>query len=137
VGGAATEQLWLFWLAPIVGALIGGWVYRNLLTTEVSGTSVGAMRLLPGKQRPQWLRMAAQVGAAALVVSALISALPVLLMVTLVTALALIPTLRQLRKEMDKAGLNADGPARDQMVDITPIHSRVIRDFWGFWRRQR
>ena len=95
------------------------------------------MRLLPGKQRPQWLRMAAQVGAAALVVSALISALPVLLMVTLVTALALIPTLRQLRKEMDKAGLNADGPARDQMVDITPIHSRVIRDFWGFWRRQR
>jgi hypothetical protein len=81
--------------------------------------------------------MAAQVGAAALVVSALISALPVLLMVTLVTALALIPTLRQLRKEMDKAGLNADGPARDQMVDITPIHSRVVRDFWSFWRRQR
>ena len=95
------------------------------------------MRLLPGKQRPQWLRMAGQVGAAALVVSALISALPVLLMVTLVTALALIPTLRQLRKEMDKSGLNADGPARDQMVDITPIHSRVFRDFWGFWRRQR
>ena len=95
------------------------------------------MRLLPGKQRPQWLRMAGQVGAAALVVSALISALPVLLMATLVTALALIPTLRQLRKEMDKSGLNADGPARDQMVDITPIHSRVLRDFWGFWRRQR
>jgi len=95
------------------------------------------MRLLPGKQRPQWLQMAAQVGAAALVVSALISALPVLLMATLVTALALIPTLRQLRKEMDKAGLNADGPARDQMVDITPIHSRVVRDFWSFWRRQR
>jgi aquaporin Z len=38
VGGAATEQLWLFWLAPIVGALIGGWIYRNLLTAEVSGT---------------------------------------------------------------------------------------------------
>ena len=67
----------------------------------------------------------------------MISALPVLLMATLVTALALIPTLRQLRKEMDKAGLNADGPARDQMVDITPIHSRVVRDFWSFWRRQR
>ena len=95
------------------------------------------MRLLPGKQRPQWLQMAAQVGAAALVVSALISALPVLLMVTLVTALALIPTLRQLRKEMDKSGLGANGPAREQMVDITPIHSRVVRDFWSFWRRQR
>ena len=95
------------------------------------------MRLLPGKQRPQWLRMAAQVGAGALVVSALISALPVLLMVSLVTALALIPTLRQLRKEMDKSGLGADGPAREQMVDITPIHSRVIRNVWAFWRRQR
>ena len=95
------------------------------------------MRLLPGKQRPQWLRMAAQVGAAALVVSALISALPILVMVSLVTALALIPTLRQLRKEMDKSGLNADGPAREQMVDITPIHRRVIRKVWTAWRRQR
>lgn len=24
----ATEQLWLFWLAPIVGALIGAAIYR-------------------------------------------------------------------------------------------------------------
>jgi hypothetical protein len=95
------------------------------------------MRLLPGKQRPQWLRIAAQVGAAALVLSALITALPVLLMVSLVTALALIPTLRQLRKEMDKSGLGTDGPAREQMVDITPIHSRLVRHFRGFWRRQR
>ena len=95
------------------------------------------MRLLPGKQRPQWLRMAAQIGAGALVVSALISALPILLIVSLVTALALIPTLRQLRKEMDKSGLNADGPAREQMVDITPIHRRVIRKYWTAWRRQR
>jgi aquaporin Z len=38
VGGAATDQLWLFWLAPIVGGLIGGWLYRNLLTEESSGT---------------------------------------------------------------------------------------------------
>jgi hypothetical protein len=95
------------------------------------------MRLLPGKQRPQWLRLAAQVGAGALVVGALISALPVLLMVSLVTALALIPTLRQLRKEMDQSGLGADGPAREQMVDITPIHSRVVQNFRSFWRRQR
>jgi len=95
------------------------------------------MWLLPGKQRPQWLRMAAQIGAGALVVSALISALPILLIVSLVTALALIPTLRQLRKEMDKSGLNADGPSREQMVDITPIHRRVIRKYWTAWRRQR
>jgi hypothetical protein len=95
------------------------------------------MRLLPGKQRPQWLVIAAQVGGGALVVSALISALPVLLLVTLVTALALIPTLRQLRKEMGQGGPNVDVPARDQMVDITPIHSRVIRDFWPFRGRQR
>lgn len=39
VGGAAVGQLWLFWVAPIIGALLAGWVYRNLLTneTEVAG----------------------------------------------------------------------------------------------------
>jgi len=31
VGGDAVGQLWLFWLAPIVGALLAGWVQRQLL----------------------------------------------------------------------------------------------------------
>lgn len=30
VGDWATAQLWLFWLAPIVGAVIGGFIYRAL-----------------------------------------------------------------------------------------------------------
>lgn len=30
VGGWATHQLWLFWLAPIVGGLLGGVIYRGL-----------------------------------------------------------------------------------------------------------
>ncbi len=30
VGGWALQQLWLFWLAPIAGALIAGFVYRAL-----------------------------------------------------------------------------------------------------------
>ena len=33
-GGDAMAQLWLFWVAPIAGALLAGWVYRNLLTHE-------------------------------------------------------------------------------------------------------
>jgi aquaporin Z len=28
VGGWAVEQLWLFWLVPIAGALIGAVIYR-------------------------------------------------------------------------------------------------------------
>ena len=30
VGGWAIEQLWLFWLAPIVGAVIGATIYRTI-----------------------------------------------------------------------------------------------------------
>lgn len=30
VGGAAIQQLWLFWVAPLLGALAGGWLYRTL-----------------------------------------------------------------------------------------------------------
>lgn len=30
VGGWAVQQLWLFWVAPIIGALLGGTVYRWL-----------------------------------------------------------------------------------------------------------
>ena len=42
-GGWALQQLWLFWLAPLIGAVIGGVVYRWVggdepRPTEVSGT---------------------------------------------------------------------------------------------------
>jgi aquaporin Z len=42
VGGWALEQLWLFWLAPLVGGALGGLVYRWLspadpTLVEVSG----------------------------------------------------------------------------------------------------
>jgi len=30
VGGLALQQLWLFWLAPLVGGLIGGWLYKTI-----------------------------------------------------------------------------------------------------------
>lgn len=32
VGDWATSQLWLFWVAPIIGAIIGAVVYRSLLS---------------------------------------------------------------------------------------------------------
>lgn len=31
VGGWALQQLWLFWLAPILGAIVGGGAYRALM----------------------------------------------------------------------------------------------------------
>jgi aquaporin Z len=34
VGGWALEQLWLFWLAPIIGAAIAGLVYPMLAGTS-------------------------------------------------------------------------------------------------------
>ena len=30
-GGGALGQLWLFWLAPIIGGALGAWIYKNLL----------------------------------------------------------------------------------------------------------
>ena len=32
VGGWALAQLWLFWVAPIVGGVLGGWTYRALFS---------------------------------------------------------------------------------------------------------
>jgi aquaporin Z len=29
-GGIALHQLWIFWVAPIMGGLIGGWLYRSV-----------------------------------------------------------------------------------------------------------
>jgi aquaporin Z len=37
VGGWAVEQLWLFWVAPIVGALLGAGIYRFIGSPEASG----------------------------------------------------------------------------------------------------
>jgi len=34
VGGWATSQLWLFWVAPIIGALIGAMIYRFIGSEE-------------------------------------------------------------------------------------------------------
>src|SRR5690606_24535928 len=31
VGGESLSQLWLFWVAPIAGAIVAGLIYKNLL----------------------------------------------------------------------------------------------------------
>ena len=95
------------------------------------------MRYLPGKQRPNWLVMATKIGSVILLCLALISTLPIVLMMSLITALALIPAIRQVRKEMHRTGLDLEFPLREQMVDITPIHRRLIREFWPFRKHQR
>ncbi|MGL4668845.1 MAG: aquaporin Z, partial [Saezia sp.] len=33
-GGWAIEQLWLFWLMPIIGGIVGGLIYRCLLSSK-------------------------------------------------------------------------------------------------------
>ncbi len=40
VGGWALQQLWMFWLAPIVGALLAGWVYRGVFQGEKTEAAV-------------------------------------------------------------------------------------------------
>ena len=45
VGGAALSQLWLFWVAPIVGAIIAGLLYPRLFPDKVSGTAPGTLAI--------------------------------------------------------------------------------------------
>ena len=41
VGGWAIEQLWLFWVAPIVGAVVAGWVSRTIFDSAHEPTVGG------------------------------------------------------------------------------------------------
>jgi aquaporin Z len=36
VGGGAIEQLWLFWVAPIIGGLLGAVIYRSVLNDDLN-----------------------------------------------------------------------------------------------------
>jgi aquaporin Z len=40
VGGWAVAQLWLFWLAPLLGGVLGGAVYRILLERDETEPAV-------------------------------------------------------------------------------------------------
>jgi aquaporin Z len=40
VGGWAVSQLWLFWLAPLVGAVAAGFVYRGVMETDPAAPPV-------------------------------------------------------------------------------------------------
>ena len=44
VGGWALAQLWLFWVAPIIGGLIGGGIYRTFFGEETSLRTEGLPR---------------------------------------------------------------------------------------------
>jgi aquaporin Z len=37
MGGEAVGQLWLFWFAPILGALLAGWFYASFLDSDAAG----------------------------------------------------------------------------------------------------
>ena len=41
VGDWALGQLWLFWTAPIIGALLAGWLYRYVLEIREQPDIVG------------------------------------------------------------------------------------------------
>ncbi len=39
-GGIALQQLWLFWLAPMIGAVVGGWLYRTVIASDHGSDTV-------------------------------------------------------------------------------------------------
>ena len=94
------------------------------------------MKQLAGKVRPKWLVATGQAIAAVVFVAMTASILPMLLIMSLVTALLLIPVLRQLRKEVEKSAVTINTPAREEMIDITPLHQRLGQELRRFIRRR-
>jgi aquaporin Z len=47
VGDWAVMQLWLFWLAPLVGALLAGTLYRALLQRDIKEPVIAGDRAAP------------------------------------------------------------------------------------------
>ena len=95
------------------------------------------MKQLPGRTRPKWLVALGQGIAAVVFVAMTASILPVLLITSLMVALALIPVLRQLRKEVERTGVTINTPAREEMIDITPLHQRLRQEVLQFLHRRR
>jgi 1,4-dihydroxy-2-naphthoate octaprenyltransferase len=89
------------------------------------------MKQLSGKSKPKWLVLASQMLAGTVFVAMTISVLPVLLLISLVTALLLIPVLRQVRKEAEKSGIELNSPPKG-MVNVTPLHRRLQQDLWKY-----
>jgi len=54
---------------------------------------------------------------------------------SLITAAMLIPALRQLRKEVERTGAVLKVPAREEMIDITPLNERLRQEFLAFRSR--
>jgi 1,4-dihydroxy-2-naphthoate octaprenyltransferase len=73
------------------------------------------------------LVLASQMLAGTVFVAMTISVLPALLLMSLVTALLLIPVLRQVRKEAEKSGIELNSPPKG-MVNVTPLHRRLQQD---------
>jgi aquaporin Z len=49
VGGLALQQLWLFWIAPLVGGVVGGLAYRTLFAEAPAKPDItGTAGALPG-----------------------------------------------------------------------------------------
>ena len=90
-----------------------------------------AMKQLSGKSKPKWLVLASQMLAGTVFVAMTISVLPLLLLMSLVTALLLIPFLRQVRKEAEKFEIELNSPPKG-MVNVTPLHRRLQQDLWNY-----
>jgi hypothetical protein len=116
--------------------LASGFVANKLLAISGACVYSSSMKQLPGKTRPKWLVAVGQGIAAVVFVAMTASILPMLLIMSLVTALLLIPVLRQLRKEVEKTSMTINTPAKEEMIDITPLHNRLSQKLRSFLRRR-
>ncbi|QSB26082.1 aquaporin Z [Flavobacterium sp. CLA17] len=47
VGGEPLSQVWLFWVAPVLGAVLGGFIYKNLLQKDSEESQINKSTINP------------------------------------------------------------------------------------------
>ena len=86
------------------------------------------MKQLPGKRKAKWLQQLSSVAAAITAAICFVAILPIILLITIALAVAMIPVFYALHRQIqtEHAWQSQQSNQSRQTVDITPWHRRLL-----------